>query len=116
MNEAKVTYKKQNEERKMKCPFVVDPNEIERNFNKPIHYKTDDGEEYIFFDHTSSDGFGTVTRVQFCELIGRKTDVFQCLNENEWKRCRYYQHEMTWREEQETRRKEKEAKEMKEEK
>jgi len=73
----------------MKCPFITDPKRIERNFNKAINYKDLGGnEDYIFFDH--DDGFGNISRVQFCSLIGRKKDVFECLNEGEWKNCYAY--------------------------
>ena len=73
----------------MKCPFITDPKRIERNFNKAINYKDLGGkEDYIFFDH--NDGFGKITRVQFCDLIGRKKDVFECFNESEWKNCYAY--------------------------
>ena len=73
----------------MKCPFVTNPELIDRTFNKEINYKDLGGkEDYIFFDHDDPDG--NVTRVQFCELIGRKTDIFECLNEKEWKNCNVY--------------------------
>lgn len=72
----------------MECPFInrslkPDP------FNTPINYKDLGGPvDYIFYDHDN--GFGRIARVQFCELIGRKRDVFQCLNESEWKRCPHF--------------------------
>ena len=70
----------------MKCPYILNPDKIDRKFNKPINYKELGGEEdYIFFDHIAPNG--EITRVQFCSLKGRKKDVFQCLNENEWKNC-----------------------------
>ena len=72
----------------MKCPFITNPENIERNFNKAINYKSSSGEDYIFFDH--DDGFGKITRVQFCNLLGRKKDVFECFNESEWKECYAY--------------------------
>jgi len=73
----------------MKCPFITNPKNIERNFNKAINYKDLGGkEDYIFFDH--NDGVGNISRVQFCNLIGRKRDVFECLNEEEWKNCFAY--------------------------
>ena len=73
----------------MECPY------IERNllpnprFNVPINYRDLGGlEDYVFYDH--DDGFGRITRVQFCKLCGRKRDVFECLNENEWRNCSYF--------------------------
>jgi hypothetical protein len=72
----------------MECPCVdrsFTPNE---EFNTPIEYKNPDGSKYVFYSHY--DGFGTYYNCQFCKLIGRKRDVFECLNENEWKECSYY--------------------------
>lgn len=72
------------------CPFInrsFTPSP--EKFNKAINYKDLGGpEDYIFYDH--DDGFGKVTRVQFCQLIGRKRDVFQCYNESEWRACPYH--------------------------
>lgn len=77
----------------MQCPFVTDPKKIERNFNKAINYKDLGGkEDYIFFDH--DDGVGNISRVQFCNLIGRKRNVFECLNEEEWKNCYAYKNQL----------------------
>jgi hypothetical protein len=47
-----------------------------------------DHDGYVFYRH--DDGFGKVTNVQFCKLIGRKRDPFECLNESEWKAWPYY--------------------------
>lgn len=72
------------------CPFVdrsFVP--VPEEFNIAFHYPTDEG-DYIFYDH--NDGFGEISRVQFCELMGRKRDVFECFNESEWKVCSYYRH------------------------
>ena len=55
-------------------------------FNKPLNYRDMGGPvDYVFYDH--DDGFGEITRVQFCKHIGRKRDVFECLNESEWRNC-----------------------------
>jgi len=73
----------------MECPFVdrsFTPSPKE--FNKPVPFDCDNGYRYIFYDH--DDGFGVHSNVQFCKLIGRKRDVFECLNENEWKNCGHY--------------------------
>ena len=73
----------------MQCPNITNPSEIAENFNKPINYKDLGGkQDYIFFEHTAPDG--KVSNVQMCDLVGRKTDVFECLNENEWKACIHY--------------------------
>lgn len=48
-------------------------------------------EGWQFWRHTAPpwpDGRpGEVTNVQFCKLIGRKRDVFECINESEWRAC-----------------------------
>ncbi len=77
----------------MECP------QIDRSFtpipvslNKPLNYKDFGGkEDYVFYDH--DDGFGKVTRVQFCQRAGRVRNIFRCLNESEWKHCPYYDNE-----------------------
>ncbi len=72
----------------MECPHIC-KDIIKNRFNKPINYKDMGGSvDYIFYDHT--DPAGDITRVQFCQRIGRKKDVFECLNENEWKNCYAY--------------------------
>jgi len=74
----------------MECPFVdrrFTPTPVE--LNKPVNYKNLGGPvDYVFYDH--DDGFGEITRVQFCKLIGRKRDVFECLSESEWRKCPYF--------------------------
>ena len=71
------------------CPFIARDFVPDPQFNVPVNYKDLGGEsDYIFYDH--SDGFGTITRVQFCSLVGRKKDVFQCYNESEWRACIIY--------------------------
>lgn len=42
-------------------------------------------EGWKIWEHTGPDG--NVTRVQFCKLVGRKKDVFECINESEWRNC-----------------------------
>ena len=75
------------------CPFIARDFIPDPKFNSPINYKDLGGEsDYIFYDH--NDGFGTTTRVQFCSLVGRKKDVFQCYNESEWKACIIYRARM----------------------
>ena len=74
----------------MKCPFIDRSFTPDPTFNKPITYSSPEHEDdYIFYRH--DDGFGNKSNVQFCQLCGRKRDVFQCLNESEWKRCPHYQ-------------------------
>jgi len=71
------------------CPFVdrsFIPAPIE--LNRPCEFECDDGTVYVFYDH--DDGFGVHSNVQFCQLIGRKRDVFECLNEREWRACGHY--------------------------
>ena len=67
------------------CP-CIDRDIVPGDLNTPLNY-TEFGSpiDYVFYDH--NDGFGGISRVQFCKHIGRKRDVFECLNENEWKHC-----------------------------
>lgn len=71
----------------MACPFI-DTSIPDPRFNKLMHYETDEGTDYIFYDHYA--GSGKATYVQFCQWAGRKRDVFQCCNETEWRRCFHY--------------------------
>ena len=73
----------------MECPFIDRSFTPDPRFNKAINYRDLGGnEDYIFYDH--DDGMGKVTRCQFCKLCSRKRNVFQCLNEVEWRACFYY--------------------------
>ena len=68
----------------MECPHI--DKRTPDKFNKPINYKDLDGSvDYIFYEH--SDPFGDKSLVQYCKRKGRKQDVFECLNEVEWKHC-----------------------------
>jgi len=68
----------------MECPNI-DKNPKDK-FNQPVNYKDIGGPvDYIFYDHT--DAYGNITMVQFCKRKGRKKDIFQCLNEGEWRVC-----------------------------
>ena len=72
----------------MECPFI-DKTIKSSKINVPINYRDLGGNaDYIFYKH--DDGFGTISLVQFCTRLGRKKDVFECLNENEWKQCWTY--------------------------
>ncbi len=72
------------------CPFVDRSfTPMPRNWNEPVEYEDTDG-IYVFYRH--NDGFfDDISNVQFCKLIGRKRDVFECLNRNEWEQCPYYE-------------------------
>lgn len=71
------------------CPFIDRSFTPDPRFNKAINFRDMGGQEnYVFYDH--DDGFGSIMRVQFCKLCGLKRNVFQCLNEIEWKACFYY--------------------------
>lgn len=70
------------------CPFILPESEVAKGGNERVNYADFGGAQYIFYDH--NDGFGEITRVQFCKLIGRKKDVFQCFNESEWHTCTAY--------------------------
>jgi len=73
------------------CPFIAKFTPTPA-LNEPVEYKTADGGIYTFYRH--DDGLGEISNVQFCEHIGRKRDVFECLNENEWRCCYAYRSAM----------------------
>ena len=56
-------------------------------------------EGWMFWEHQTPnwpDGRkGKIERVQFCKLIGRKKDVFECINENEWHDCPHVRLQVT---------------------
>ena len=64
------------------CPNLIFDGII-TDFNKLV--ETPEG--WKFWHHTDPDG--NVTLVQFCKKIGRKRDVFECINESEWRVCRH---------------------------
>ena len=72
---------------KTQCPYIFTGN-IDLTFNEYKYYPCSDGTLYTFYYHF--DGFDQYYNCQFCKLIGRKRDVFECLNESEWKECPYY--------------------------
>ncbi len=73
------------------CPYIYRSSPPD-SFNKPLEYQPEaGGDVYIYYEH--DDGFGVKSLVQFCQVCGRKRDVFQCYNESEWKTCGYYQME-----------------------
>jgi len=72
------------------CPFIDRTIIANPPFNKPVEYQCLDQSIYVFYRHF--DGFDTYYHCQFCKLIGRKRDVFECLNESEWQACSHYQH------------------------
>jgi len=72
----------------MECPYIDRKITPSPGINEPMNYKDFGGEDYVFYEHT--DLAGDVTKVQFCQLCGRKTVIFECLNESEWKRCRFF--------------------------
>jgi hypothetical protein len=79
---------------KTQCPYIDKGTQIaiekEGNhlFNYPIPYPCTDGTVYTFYYHF--DGFDQYYNCQFCQLIGRKRDVFECLNQSEWQKCIHY--------------------------
>lgn len=72
----------------MECPYIDKQIVATPPFNEPVEYKCEDGSVYVFYRHF--DGFDQRYNCQFCKLIGRKRDVFECLNENEWHACSRY--------------------------
>ena len=71
----------------MECPYI-DKSILPNKINTPIKYQTSNGTDYIYWHHLCPDN--KVIKVQFCKKIGRKQDIFECLNENEWKNCPTY--------------------------
>jgi hypothetical protein len=76
------------------CPFVAHFVPTPK-FNTPIEYPPSaydkdghNGLPYVFYQHIDPDGLRA--NVQFCQLTGRKKDVFQCWNPGEWQTCIYF--------------------------
>ena len=72
----------------MECPYIdrdIQPNPV---FNRPDEFVCDSGFVYKYFYHF--DGVDQYYNCQFCTIIGRKRDVFECLNEGEWHACPHY--------------------------
>jgi hypothetical protein len=66
----------------MACPNI--DRSIERtSYMEPIAYGG-----YVYWRRMNPDG--VIENVQFCKKIGRKKDVFECLNECEYKACYAY--------------------------
>jgi hypothetical protein len=73
----------------MECSYIDRDQTPNPAFNKPVDYvRSDNGFVYRYYRH--DDGQGDTYNCQFCKLIGRKRDVFECLNPSEWKACWYY--------------------------
>lgn len=70
------------------CPWIE--KNIVCDVNDLVTFRCADGSDYRFYRHTDPDG--RVTQVQFCKRIGRKPDVFECLNEPEWRACYAYRY------------------------
>jgi hypothetical protein len=70
------------------CPFIDNTIVADNTYNQKKEYPCSDGSIYTYYYHF--DGFDQHYNCQFCKLIGRKKDVFECLNENEWNQCSYY--------------------------
>lgn len=66
----------------MACPNI-DPTIEPTSYMNPVDY-----EGYRFWHRQNMDG--KWENVQFCKKIGRKKDVFECLNECEYKACYAY--------------------------
>lgn len=74
------------------CPFVDRSFIPNPAFNIPKEYEDGQG-KYIFYLHYSGfekEDHTFPKNVQFCRLIGRKTDIFECLNTNERLACSHY--------------------------
>lgn len=69
-----------------RCNYTEVPTELEKDL-VPVQYTCQDGSKYIYYSSICSN---MVKNFQFCNLIGKKRDVFQCLNQSEWEKCPYY--------------------------
>ena len=83
----------------MECPLIKRDTVPDPRFNEPKDYCRADGEggNYRYYIHF--DGFDQYYPCQFCQLIGRKRDIFECFNEKEWKRCPHYRSHLRWEKE-----------------
>ena len=71
----------------MECPYInrdIRPNPA---FNEREVCVSGGGTEYVYYIHR--DGPKQYP-CQFCQMIGRKNDIFECFNESEWQNCMYY--------------------------
>ena len=70
----------------MQCPNIISKEQLRLEpDNIPVVF-----EGYTYYRHNDSYGRDHGERavnVQFCKKKGRKRDVFECLNENEWRNC-----------------------------
>ena len=68
------------------CPFIDRKSEFDDD-NMKVDHDLGNGETYRFYRHEG--GLGDYSRhfCQFCQHIGRKYDVFECLNEWQWGQC-----------------------------
>ena len=74
----------------MECPFINRNESLNPGDEyTQVNYSDSDGTvDYIYY--ACRNGNAPPILVQFCDLIGRKQDVFECLNENEWRRCPHF--------------------------
>jgi len=73
----------------MECPHIDRSFIPNHEWNTPINYKDQGGnEDYIYYSRKFF-GDDSSKLVQYCKFCGRKKDVFECLNESEWKQCEY---------------------------
>ena len=67
---------------KVACPNI-DKSIGRTPYMEPVCYGA-----YVYWRRMNLDG--VIENVQFCKKIGRKKDVFECLNESEYKMCYAY--------------------------
>lgn len=79
----------------MECPYInrdIKPNPA-FNERKVFKARHDAGGEpcrdYVYWIHRVS-CLGEQYPCQFCQMIGRKRDIFECFNESEWQNCGFY--------------------------
>ena len=68
----------------MFCPFILQ-DVTPSDHLAPLHFIFDDGSDYLYYEY--HDNLTIPRPVQFCKLIGRKRDVFECANVGEWTIC-----------------------------
>ncbi len=75
----------------MECPFVDRSIEWDGAHLEAVAHPLGDGSAYRFYRfYRLYPGQAAETNCQFCVHIGRKYDVFECLNEWQWVKCSHF--------------------------
>lgn len=70
------------------CPFIDRSIEWDDAHLEAVDHPLGDGSVYRLY--RLYPGQAAETNCQFCQHVGRKYDVFQCLNAWEWVRCAHF--------------------------